>query len=44
MITSDSGLHEGNVNGTLHWTDDQKQTVTVGGKWTCMPGRELGPA
>jgi len=44
VITSDSGLHEGNVNGTLHWTDDQKQTVTVGGKWTCMPGRELGPA
>ena len=44
VITSDSGLHEGNVNGTLHWTDDQKQTVTVSGKWTCMPGRELGPA
>jgi hypothetical protein len=43
-ITSDSGLHEGNLQGTLRWADDPNQTVGVSGKWTCMPGSELGPA
>ncbi len=46
-VTSDSGLfalHQGSVTGTLGWTDDTSQTVTISGTWTCKPGQELGPA
>jgi len=43
-VSKDNGLHQGSVSGTLAWTDDPSQTLTITGTWTCMPGQELGPA
>lgn len=38
------GLQTGSVTGSLGWTDDPKQKVTISGTWTCRFSAELGPA
>lgn len=43
IVTSDRQPDSGHVTGTLGWTADPTQTVTVSGAWTCMPGGQLGP-
>ena len=45
-VTSDPAfkLHTGRVRGSLSWTDDPQQKVSIGGTWSCMWSQELGPA
>jgi hypothetical protein len=45
-ITSDPPfrLHTGSLSGSLGWTDDPRQKVSISGAWTCMWSNEMGPA
>jgi hypothetical protein len=43
IVTSDRQPDSGRVTGTLGWTADPTQSITVSGTWTCMPGGQLGP-
>jgi hypothetical protein len=37
-------LHTGRVSGSLGWTDDPRQKISISGTWSCMWSQELGPA
>lgn len=45
-VTSDPAfkLHTGRVSGSLSWTDDPRQKISISGTWSCMWSQELGPA
>ena len=45
-VTSDPAfrLHTGRVSGSLGWTDDPRQKVSISGAWSCVWSQELGPA
>jgi hypothetical protein len=45
-VTSDPAfkLHTGRVSGSLGWTDDPRQKVSISGTWTCLWNHEMGPA
>jgi hypothetical protein len=38
------GLQTGSVSGSLAWTDDLQQKLTISGTWSCRFSAELGPA
>jgi hypothetical protein len=37
-------LHTGRVSGSLGWTDDPRQKVSISGTWSCVWSQESGPA